>query len=114
MAGTVTGYHAAHLPEDPARAIVWKVVAEHLASWVPSSAHVLELGAHERVGRGVDDHQPFRLRSRHLDQRPVMLDDRPGRSFRAAVRPGRDLVDLADFEHRHGDCASCLHSVTVR
>ena len=45
MAGTVTGYHAAHLPEDPARAIVWKVVAEHLASWVPSSAHVLELGA---------------------------------------------------------------------
>jgi len=45
MAGTVTGYHAAHLPEDPARAIVWKVVAEHLASWVPPRAHVLELGA---------------------------------------------------------------------
>jgi hypothetical protein len=45
MAGTVTGYHAAHLPEDPARAIVWKVVAEHLASWVPPRAHVLEIGA---------------------------------------------------------------------
>jgi SAM-dependent methyltransferase len=41
----VTGYHAAHLPEDPARAIVWKVVAEHLARWVPPTAHVLEIGA---------------------------------------------------------------------
>ena len=38
MAAAVTGYHAAHLPEDPARAIVWKVVAEHLAAWVPHRA----------------------------------------------------------------------------
>ena len=45
MAGTVTGYHAAHLPEDPARAVVWKVVAGHLARWVPPGAHVLEVGA---------------------------------------------------------------------
>jgi SAM-dependent methyltransferase len=45
MAGTVTGYHAAHLPEDPARAIVWKVVAEHLEPWMPDNGHVLELGA---------------------------------------------------------------------
>lgn len=45
MAGPVTGYHAAHLPEDPARAIVWKVVADHLSSWVPRGAHVLEIGA---------------------------------------------------------------------
>jgi SAM-dependent methyltransferase len=45
VAGTVTGYHAAHLPEDPARAVVWKVVAEHLAAWMPANAHVLELGA---------------------------------------------------------------------
>ena len=45
MAGPVTGYHAAHLPEDPARAIVWKVVADHLSSWVPGGAHVLEIGA---------------------------------------------------------------------
>jgi SAM-dependent methyltransferase len=45
MAGTVTGYHAAHLPEDPARAVVWKVVAEHLAPWVPAGARVLEIGA---------------------------------------------------------------------
>jgi|ERR1041385_3294810 SAM-dependent methyltransferase len=45
MAGAVNGYHAAHLPEDPARAVVWKVVAEHLASWIPQSAHVVEIGA---------------------------------------------------------------------
>ena len=45
MAGAVTGYHAAHLPEDPARTTVWKVIAGHLSSWVPPSAHVLEIGA---------------------------------------------------------------------
>jgi SAM-dependent methyltransferase len=45
MAGAVTGYHTAHLPEDPARAIVWRVVAEHLAPWVPAGARVLEIGA---------------------------------------------------------------------
>jgi SAM-dependent methyltransferase len=45
MAGAVTSYHTAHLPEDPARAIVWKVVADHLASWIPPNACVLELGA---------------------------------------------------------------------
>jgi cyclopropane fatty-acyl-phospholipid synthase-like methyltransferase len=45
MAGRVSGYHAAHLPEHPARALVWKVVAEHLAVWVPREAHVLEIGA---------------------------------------------------------------------
>jgi SAM-dependent methyltransferase len=45
MADSVTGYHTAHLPEDPARAVVWKVVAEHLSTWVPASARVLEIGA---------------------------------------------------------------------
>jgi SAM-dependent methyltransferase len=45
MASAVTGYHTAHLPEDPARAVVWKVVAEHLARWVPPDARVLEIGA---------------------------------------------------------------------
>jgi len=45
MAGAVTGYHTAHLPEDPARAVVWKAVAEHLAAWLPADARVLEIGA---------------------------------------------------------------------
>jgi SAM-dependent methyltransferase len=38
-------YHAVHLPEHPARAVVWRVVAEHLSRWVPTDAHVLEIGA---------------------------------------------------------------------
>jgi SAM-dependent methyltransferase len=38
-------YHAVHLPEHPARAVVWRVVAEHLSRWVPADAHVLEIGA---------------------------------------------------------------------
>lgn len=38
-------YHAAHLPEHPARARVWQVIAQHLAPWVPPGAHVLEIGA---------------------------------------------------------------------
>jgi SAM-dependent methyltransferase len=38
-------YHAVHLPEDPARTVVWRVIAEHLAPFVPLDAHVLEIGA---------------------------------------------------------------------
>lgn len=38
-------YQAAHLPEHPARAGVWRVVAAHLARWIPAQAHVLEIGA---------------------------------------------------------------------
>lgn len=41
----MTSYHAAHFTEDSSRAIVWKVVARHLAGRVPSSAEVLEIGA---------------------------------------------------------------------
>lgn len=39
------GYHAAHLPEHPARAGIWRIVAQHLAKWIPPQAHVLEIGA---------------------------------------------------------------------
>ena len=38
-------YHAVHLTEDPARALVWQIVADHLARWIPPDAHVLEIGA---------------------------------------------------------------------
>jgi SAM-dependent methyltransferase len=38
-------YHAVHLRPDPAREVVWQVVAEHLSRWVPAEAHVLEVGA---------------------------------------------------------------------
>lgn len=38
-------YHEAHLTPDGARRVVWRVIAEHLAPWIPPSAAVLELGA---------------------------------------------------------------------
>jgi SAM-dependent methyltransferase len=40
-----TGYHDVHLPEDPARRIVWQVLTDYLAPWIPPDAHVLEIGA---------------------------------------------------------------------
>lgn len=39
------GYHDVHLPDHPARAATWAAVAAYLEPWVPSSAHVLEIGA---------------------------------------------------------------------
>jgi SAM-dependent methyltransferase len=38
-------YHEVHLPEDPARARVWRVIADHLRGLVPRDATVLEIGA---------------------------------------------------------------------
>jgi len=38
-------YHVVHLPEHPARAGVWRVIADHLAAWVPADGTVLEVGA---------------------------------------------------------------------
>jgi SAM-dependent methyltransferase len=45
MAGAMTGDHEAHLPEDPARAVVWNVVADYLAPWMPANGAVVEIGA---------------------------------------------------------------------
>jgi SAM-dependent methyltransferase len=42
---STTGYHAGYLTPNPSRVVVWKVVAEHLGSWVPAGADVLEIGA---------------------------------------------------------------------
>ncbi len=38
-------YHDVHLTPDPARAVVWQAVADHLAHWVSPEARVLEVGA---------------------------------------------------------------------
>jgi SAM-dependent methyltransferase len=40
-----TGYHDVHLPENPTREVVWRVIADHVAPWIPGDAHVLEIGA---------------------------------------------------------------------
>jgi SAM-dependent methyltransferase len=39
------GYHDVHLPEDPDRAVVWRVIADYLRPWLLRDAHVLEIGA---------------------------------------------------------------------
>ncbi len=39
------GYHDVHLPEDPSRQVVWQVIAEYVARWVPKDARILEIGA---------------------------------------------------------------------
>ena len=44
-AGATAGYHAAHLTADPARTVLWSVIARHLSRWIPADAHVVELGA---------------------------------------------------------------------
>lgn len=38
-------YHAVHLPHDPAREMVWGIVADHLRRWIPADGRVLEIGA---------------------------------------------------------------------
>jgi len=39
------GYHAAHLTADPARTVLWSVIARYLDRWIPPGAHVVELGS---------------------------------------------------------------------
>ena len=38
-------YHAVHLTEEPARALVWQEIAAYLAGYVSPPSHVLEIGA---------------------------------------------------------------------
>ena len=38
-------YHEVHLTRHPAREVVWKVLADFVAPWIPDDSHVLELGA---------------------------------------------------------------------
>lgn len=41
----VTAYHEVHLTSDPLRAVIWRVIADYLSTYVPATAHVLEIGA---------------------------------------------------------------------
>lgn len=40
-----TAYHDVHLTEDPNRRVVWGVLNEYLAPWIPADGRVLEIGA---------------------------------------------------------------------
>ena len=41
----VTDYHAVYLTRDPRRAMIWRVIADYLAEYIPMTAQVLEIGA---------------------------------------------------------------------
>ena len=43
--GGAGDYHGVHLRPDPARAVVWRVVADYLAPWMPPDGEILEIGA---------------------------------------------------------------------
>jgi SAM-dependent methyltransferase len=38
-------YHTVHLTPDPAREVVWRVIAEYLGGWIQPGDHVIEIGA---------------------------------------------------------------------
>ena len=44
-AHATTQYHKVHLREDPARAVVWRVIAEYVGRWIGVEESVLEIGA---------------------------------------------------------------------
>ncbi len=42
---TTAGYHDVHLPPDPARDVVWPIIAEYVSRWIPPNPRILEIGA---------------------------------------------------------------------
>jgi SAM-dependent methyltransferase len=75
-------YHTVHLTKNPARRIVWKAVAQHLARFIPPDAAVLEIGAgycdwinHVRAARRVAvDAWPDMPAYAESGVEPVVLD----------------------------------------
>jgi len=115
MAGTMTGYHTAHLPEDPARATVWRVIAGHLASWVPPNAHVLEIGAGycdwinnvSAARRVAVDVWPDFARYAARDVQPVVMD--ASRGLRSLGESVFDVVLASNvLEHFAPDTAASV------
>jgi hypothetical protein len=108
MAGAVTGYHAAHLPEDPARAVVWKVVAEHLSEWVPAGARVLEIGA----GYCAWINNVVAARRVAVDIWPDVVRHANDGVEARVLDASRDLPTLGDAAVRRGPCIE--HPRTLR
>jgi SAM-dependent methyltransferase len=104
-----------HLPAHPARDVVWRVIAEHLAGWVPPGAHVLELGAgychwinHVQAARRVAvDTWPGVARHAAPGVEALVLD---AVEARASIGEGRfDTVLASNFlEHFEPDRAAAL------
>ena len=121
MTARAGGYHDVHLPEDAARAVVWTVIAEHLREWVPSDAHVLEIGAGYccwinavRAARRVAvDAWPEMIRHAAPGVETVVLDASAGLS---RFEGGSFDVVLASnvLEHFEPDSASAVVADIVR
>ena len=115
------GYHDVHLPEDPARAVVWRVIAEYVERWVPIDAHVLEVGAGYcgwinavRGARKVAvDEWPDVARHASQSVEAVVLDASTGLSRFADA--SFDLVLASNvIEHFEPDAAATLVGDIVR
>ena len=115
------GYHDVHLPEDPARAVVWRVIAEYVERWVPTDAHVLEVGAGYcgwinavRGARKVAvDEWPDVARHASQSVEAVVLDASTGLSRFADA--SFDLVLASNvIEHFEPDAAAALVGEIVR
>jgi cyclopropane fatty-acyl-phospholipid synthase-like methyltransferase len=111
----VAGYHAVHLPEDPARAGVWRAIADYLAPWVPPTAHVLELGAGyctwinavHAARKVAVDQWPQVARHAGSDVRVVVMDVSEG--LRSSALGQFDVVLASNFlEHFEPATASAI------
>jgi len=108
-------YHEVHLTEHPARRVVWQVLAEYLAPWIPADAHVLELGAGYcdwinavRAGRkvAVDLWREF-PRYAAGDVEPIVLDAAAGLGTLGAEQ--FDVVLASNLlEHFETDAVSAM------
>jgi SAM-dependent methyltransferase len=115
------GYHDVHLPEDPARAVVWRVIAQYLQRWVPPDARVLEIGAGyccwinavQAKRKVAVDAWPAVARHASQSVEAVVLDALTGLSRFADE--SFDLVLASNvIEHFEPDAAATLVSEIVR
>jgi SAM-dependent methyltransferase len=106
-------YHSVHLTHDPVRALVWKVVADHLADLVPPQAHVLEIGAGycawinavRGARRVAVDIWPDIVQYAAAGVEPIVLDLRTG--LRALGQASFDVVLASNvLEHFEPDAAA--------
>jgi hypothetical protein len=106
-------YHAVHFTKHSARAVVWRVLADYVARWVPENAHVVELGAgycdwinSVRAARKVAiDVWPEVTRHAAPDVLPLVLD--ASKDLGTLEREAFDVVLASNFlEHFEPDIAA--------
>jgi len=118
---TESSYHDVHLTEHPARATVWRVIAEYVSPWIAPDARVLEIGAgHCHWINAV------RARSRlAVDRWPGVLQHAAAGVETRLLDVGRELPDLPAgsfevvlasniLEHFDPDTASEIAAQIVR